>query len=71
MNKLKDALHVSNVQRIKTTNYLMTTIANSLNDKPLFVVIAAGALFYAVVHDILKHDKNVKFRYGNFSLKTY
>lgn len=67
MNKLKDALNVSNVQ----------SIVNVLNDKPLFGVIAAvaagavGVSFYAMVHDVLKHGKNVEFRYGNFSLRTY
>lgn len=65
MIKPKDALHASNVQSIKATNYLISTAANLLKSEKCFI---GSLLFFAVLYAI-KNGKNIELKVGNRSLK--
>lgn len=65
MNKFKDALHVSNVQSIKTTNSLISTAANLLNSEKRFI----GSLVFFVVLYAIKNGKNIELKGENWFLK--
>lgn len=65
MNKHKDALNVSNVQSIKTTNYLISTAANLLKSEKCFI----GSLIFSALLYAIKNGKNIELKRGNWSLK--